>query len=208
MRVILRSASPCQLALFSLVFNYSVSLNFGTICTGPYGSLVFYVASRFLLVFVLSGFILLVWPYNPKGDAIAWVGVTRSLFFQLLVVSGLRVRLWRVLRITVTVEFFTWVNKVFHGPSWPTRPCLQVLFCVFGCVVEAKYSLSYNITTEIYHQSGCQASPRGRAYISQHISVRQLRFHFTSNHTQSVSHVRRSLITKHIGQCSDKNRKS
>ena len=60
--------------------------------------------------------------------AIAWVGVIRSLFFQKLVVSGLRVWLWRVLRITVTVEFSTWVNKVFHGPSWPTLPCLQVLF--------------------------------------------------------------------------------
>ena len=30
MRVILRSASPRQLALFSLVFTYSVSLNFVT----------------------------------------------------------------------------------------------------------------------------------------------------------------------------------
>ena len=37
---------------------------------------------------------------------------------------------------------------------------------------------------------------------------RQLKFHFTSNHTQSVSLVRRSLITKHIRQCSEKNRKS
>ena len=38
MRVILRSASPRQLALFSLVFPYSVSLNFVPICTGPYVS--------------------------------------------------------------------------------------------------------------------------------------------------------------------------
>ena len=70
MRVILRSASPRQLALFSLVFAYSVSLNFVIICTGPYVSYLFYVASRFLLVFMLLGFILLVLPYNPKGDAI------------------------------------------------------------------------------------------------------------------------------------------
>ena len=71
MRVILRSASPCQLALFSLVFTYSFSLNFVIICTGPYVFLLFYVASRFLLVFMLFGFILLVLPYNSKGDAIA-----------------------------------------------------------------------------------------------------------------------------------------
>ena len=32
MRVILRSASPRQLTLFSLVFTYSVSLNFAPIC--------------------------------------------------------------------------------------------------------------------------------------------------------------------------------
>ena len=66
---------------------------------------------------MLLGFILLVLPYNPKGDTIAYVGVTRSLFFQQLVFSGLRVRLRRVLRITVTVEFFTFVNKVYHGPG-------------------------------------------------------------------------------------------
>ena len=71
MRVILRSASSRQLALFSLVFTYSASLNFVTICTGPYVSLLFYVASRFLLFFMLLSFILLVLPYNPKGDAIA-----------------------------------------------------------------------------------------------------------------------------------------
>ena len=71
MRVILRSASPRQLALFSLIFTYSVSLNFVAFCTGPYLSCLFYVASRFLLLFMLLGFILLVLPYNPKGDAIA-----------------------------------------------------------------------------------------------------------------------------------------
>ena len=71
MRVILRSASPRHLALFSLIFAYSVSLNFVPICTGPYVSLLFYVASRFLLVFMLLGLILLVLPFNPKGDAIA-----------------------------------------------------------------------------------------------------------------------------------------
>ena len=38
MRVILQSASMSQLALFSLVFTYSVSLNFITICTGLYVS--------------------------------------------------------------------------------------------------------------------------------------------------------------------------
>ena len=71
-----------QLALFGLVFAYSVSLNFVTICTGPHVPPLFYAASRFLLVFMLLGFILLVLPFNPKGDAIALVGVTRSLFFQ------------------------------------------------------------------------------------------------------------------------------
>ena len=71
MRVTLRSASPRQLALFSLVITYSVSLNFVTICTGPYVSYLFYVASCFLLFFMLFGFILLVLPYNSKGDAIA-----------------------------------------------------------------------------------------------------------------------------------------
>ena len=71
MRVILRSASPRQLALFSLVFAYSVSLNFVTICTSPYVPQLFYVTSRFLLVFMLLSFILLVLPFNPKGDAIA-----------------------------------------------------------------------------------------------------------------------------------------
>ena len=35
MRVILRSASPRQLALFTLVFTYFVSLNFVAFCTGP-----------------------------------------------------------------------------------------------------------------------------------------------------------------------------
>ena len=71
MRVILRSASPRQLALVTLVFTYSVSLNFVAFCTGPYVSYQFYVASRFLLVFMLLGFVLLVLPYNPKGDAMA-----------------------------------------------------------------------------------------------------------------------------------------
>ena len=73
MRVILGSAAPRQLALFRLVFTYSVSLNFVTICTGlyMYVSLLFCVASRFLLIFMLLGFILLVLPFNPKGDAIA-----------------------------------------------------------------------------------------------------------------------------------------
>jgi len=71
MSVILWSASPRQFALFSLVFTYSVSLNFFTICTGPYVSQLFYATSRILLVFMLLGFILLVLPYNPKGDIIA-----------------------------------------------------------------------------------------------------------------------------------------
>ena len=71
MSVILRSASPRQLALFSLIFAYSVSFNFVPICTGPYVSLLFYVASCFLLVFMLLGFILLVLPFNPIGYAIA-----------------------------------------------------------------------------------------------------------------------------------------
>ena len=74
MRAIVRSASPRQLVLFSLVFTYSVILNFVAICTGPFVSKLFYVASVFLLVFILLGYcliILLVLPYNPKGDAIA-----------------------------------------------------------------------------------------------------------------------------------------
>ena len=71
MRVILRSASSRHLALFSLVFTYSVSLNLFTIRSGPYLSLLFYEVSRFLLIFILLGFILLVLPNNPKGDAMA-----------------------------------------------------------------------------------------------------------------------------------------
>ena len=39
-------------------------------------------------------------------------------------------------------SFYTWVNKTYQGSGWPTRPCLQVLFCVFGCVVEAKSQTS------------------------------------------------------------------
>ena len=38
MRVILRSASPRQLALFTLVFTYSVTLNLDAFCNGPYVS--------------------------------------------------------------------------------------------------------------------------------------------------------------------------
>ena len=34
---------------------------------------------------------------------------------------------------------------MFLGPGWPTHPCLQVLFCVFGCVVEAKGTLSKDV---------------------------------------------------------------
>ena len=47
MRVILRSVSPRQLTLFSLVFNYSVSLNLVTMCTGPYAFLLFYFSISF-----------------------------------------------------------------------------------------------------------------------------------------------------------------
>ena len=61
-----------QLALFSLLFAYSVSLNFVTICTGPYVPQLFYVASRFLLVFMLLGFILLVLPFNSRRHSIGW----------------------------------------------------------------------------------------------------------------------------------------
>ena len=71
MRVILQSASPRQLALFSLVFSYSVSLYFVTTCTGPFVPKLFYAASRFLLLFMLFGFILLVLPFKPIGVAIA-----------------------------------------------------------------------------------------------------------------------------------------
>ena len=55
---------------------------------------------------MLLGFISQVLPYNPKDNAMAHIGVTRSLFFQQLVFSGLHVWPWHVLRITVTVEFF------------------------------------------------------------------------------------------------------
>ena len=72
-------------------------------------------------------------------------------FLGLIGGLGLRVGLWHVIRITVTVEFFTWVNEVFHGPGWPTCPCLQVLFCVFGCVVEAKYSKKFQVTRQQVH---------------------------------------------------------
>ena len=67
MRVILRSASPRHLALFSLVFTYSVSLNLIAIRSGPYLSQLFSVASRFLLIIMLLGFILLVLPLTPKA---------------------------------------------------------------------------------------------------------------------------------------------
>ena len=30
------------------------------------------------------------------------------------------------------------------GPGLPMRPCLKVLFCVFGCVLEAKYAICVN----------------------------------------------------------------
>ena len=106
MCVILQSALPHHLALFSLVFTYSVSLNHITILSGPYHSKLFYVASCFPLTFMLLGFLLLVLPYDPKDDAMAYIGVTWSLFFQQLVFSGLHVWPWHVLRITVTVEFF------------------------------------------------------------------------------------------------------
>ena len=33
---------------------------------------------------------------------------------------------------------------MYHGPGWSTRSCLQVLFCVFGCVVEAKFLICMN----------------------------------------------------------------
>ena len=135
MRVILQSALPRHLALFSLVFTYSVSLNLITTRN---------VTSCFPLIFMLLGFILLVLPYNPKDDAMAYIWVTWSLFFQQLVFSGLRVWLWHVLRITVKWSFFTWVNKVYHGPGWPTCPCLQVLLCVFGCIAEAKVTIIVN----------------------------------------------------------------
>ena len=52
MYVILRSASPRHLALFSLVFTNSVSLNLVTIRNGLNRSWLFYVASRFLLIFI------------------------------------------------------------------------------------------------------------------------------------------------------------
>ena len=106
MCVILQLALPRHLALFSLVFTYSVSLNHITILSGPYHSKLFYVTSCFPIIFKLLGFILLVLPYNPKDDAMAYIGVTWSLFFQQLVFSGLHVWPWHVLRITVTVTFF------------------------------------------------------------------------------------------------------
>ena len=133
MRVILRSALPRQIALpFSLVFTYSVSLNFVTMHL--YWSLCFLaiLCARFHVIrLYFISFAL--WPQ----------------FFQQLFFSGLRVQLWRVLRITVPVAFFTWVNKVYHGPGWPTCPCLKVLFCVFGWVVEAKYQL---VITKKYNE--------------------------------------------------------
>ena len=49
----------------------AVSLNLVTIRGGPFLSQLFYVASRFLLIFMFLGFILLVLLYKPKGDAMA-----------------------------------------------------------------------------------------------------------------------------------------
>ena len=62
-----------------------------------------------------------------------------------------------------------------------------------------------NITTEIFRQSGCQESPRGRTCDST--SATPIKSHFTSNDTRSVSLDRRPLMTKHIRKCSEKNRK-
>ena len=81
---------------------------------------------------MLLGFILLDLPYNPKGDTIAWVGVTRSLFFQWLVFSGILVRLWRVLRITVTVEFSRELKKCIMGLADRRA---HVSKCCFVCSV-------------------------------------------------------------------------
>ena len=64
-----------------------------------------YVASRFLLIFMLLGSILLVLPYNPKGDAMVRLGLHGPYFFSGWFFRDLRVRPWRVLRIIVTVEF-------------------------------------------------------------------------------------------------------
>ena len=72
-------------------------------------------------------------------------------FLGLIGGLGLHVRLWHVLRIIVTVEFSTWVNAVFHGPGWPTCPCLLVSFCVFGYVVEAKYSKMFQVRRQQVH---------------------------------------------------------
>ena len=50
-----------------------------------------------------------------------------------------------------------------------------------------------NITTEICHQSGCQASSKGRTYDSTSATSIEIPFYFKS-HTKWLSLVRRSLI--------------
>ena len=78
MCVILQSALPRHLALFSLVFTYSVSLNHITILSGPYHSKLFYVTSCFPLIFKLLGFIL--WVMGLHG-----LYFSNSWFFQVYV---------------------------------------------------------------------------------------------------------------------------
>ena len=78
MCVILQLALPRHLALFSLVFTYSVSLNHITILSGPYHSKLFYVTSCFPLIFKLLGFIL--WVMGLHG-----LYFSNSWFFQVYV---------------------------------------------------------------------------------------------------------------------------
>ena len=109
-----------------------------------------------------------------------------------------------------------WYHGISRGLNWNRQTasilCKETIipwwnYSGYGKLVGVwEKTIFRNITTEIFLQSGCQESPRGRTCGST--SATPIKFHFSSNHTRSVSLVRRSLMTKHIRKCSEKNRKS
>ena len=105
-----------------------------------------------------------------------------------------------------------WYHGIIRGLNWNRQTasilCKETIipwwnYSGYGKLVGVwGKTIFRNTTTEIFHQSGCQESPRGRTCDST--SATPIKFHFTSNHTRSVSLVRRSLMTKHIRKCSEK----
>ena len=83
------------------------------------------------------------------------------------------------------LEWYKWSDWMYKSkPAWPTRPCLQVLFCVFGCVVEVKsFHSFYN------------------ALLFQHELFRDLQgFLKQGNVTFSYSKLGQAFIVLHIVQ--------